>query len=299
MFFTSIAIVASTILPAFQARRQHMLGMEFLSVSSNAAVEQSQLFHRQGLEQLSNHYKTEYTANTQQFTESMQFSLNFARKETVRDAWLQRNSLIQTFLVICSLMFAAAFENITQATIPKTSSWMVYVHSLVLAAALLALSLSIILCLKIQERLGNYCLHDPSIVYTCGGRHIHFNDYFSCHCGTLKRMVTFLFYVGSLLVLGGSLSLQALKFQVSYRDSTSTILFLVTLAIGAVFLMIAPKVWSSATHRFEKDFAGADGIEDEEMSHQDVRRGNSFQHSSRVDAITASREPSIGFNHPY
>ena len=121
-----------------------------------------------------------------------------ARREAVRDVWSQKNQLIQTLMVVDTVMFACAFSLAVEATAPATTGVITLrSYSGATAVALGFLFISIWLALKLQARMSAYDMHRPDRAYACGSRHPEFADFFGCHCARLELAAFVTFWLGT------------------------------------------------------------------------------------------------------
>jgi hypothetical protein len=136
---------------------------------------------------------------------SMSHGIEIARREAARDVWSQKNQLIQTLMMIDTVLFSCAFSLAVEGwTPPATSPTLNLLNSVVTSASLGVLFLSIWLTVKLQARMARYDVHHPRLRYVCGHAHLAFNDYFQCHCARLELVAFGAFYVGTMLTVAAA-----------------------------------------------------------------------------------------------
>eukprot|EP00672_Neobodo_designis_P015899 CAMPEP_0174835528 /NCGR_PEP_ID=MMETSP1114-20130205/5455_1 /TAXON_ID=312471 /ORGANISM="Neobodo designis, Strain CCAP 1951/1" /LENGTH=240 /DNA_ID=CAMNT_0016069479 /DNA_START=28 /DNA_END=747 /DNA_ORIENTATION=+ len=121
-----------------------------------------------------------------------------ARREAVRDVWSQKNQLIQTLMVVDTVMFACAFSLAVEATAPETTDPVTLrCYSGATAVSLGFLFVSIWLALKLQARMSAYDMHRQDRQYGCGRKHSEFPEFFECHCERLEMGTFVTFWLGT------------------------------------------------------------------------------------------------------
>ncbi len=256
-FGLALSAAASLFLPAVQAHWHHQEEQ-----STNA------LFRRREIEQAKKHHAEKMTLNARQYRElaTMTRSLHaehmtlmheLARRETARDVWLQRFSVNDTMIVMSGLMFGCASMNLGQGTFgPSLSPAMVTLHGVSLGLAVLCLGVSVWVCFVVQVRLGDFGLTDTSVVYSCGRTHLHFNEFFSCHCEHLRQVAKVGFIAGSLMVLVSALVLLSAQFIVEHNSISAIVVVAAVIGLGIAAVLVGEKIWPSRTHSFAYDFGG-------------------------------------------
>jgi hypothetical protein len=135
----------------------------------------------------------------------MSHAIEVARREALRDLWSQKNQLIQTLMVIDTVMFSCAFSLAVEATAPDaTNMALLRIYSATTSCALGLLFLSIWLAVKLQARMASYDMHRPRLVYRCGQRHIDFPAFFECHGARLEVAAFGTFWVGTIVTVAAS-----------------------------------------------------------------------------------------------
>ena len=163
----------------------------------------------------------------------MSHDYEIARREGERDAWSQRSQLLQTLMVVDTLMFSSAYALLVQGDPPaNTPLWVVRCYAAGLGAALALLSGSVWCCLKLQARLSHYDIHRPDVLYVCGRNHRTFQEYYLCHCRMLSRGLLLLFYTGTALTLGDAEFLRSRCCTMDFPIPAAAVIF-------AAFIVVA------------------------------------------------------------
>ena len=187
----AVELAASVVAPMWQAQTQHT---EAFQLGNELHIKALQLAEDQHLEgQRFEHilHKHSIQLEKELHYEQMSHDLDIAKREATRDVWSQRNQLIQTLMVVDTLMFSCAFAITVQGDPPpNTATWLIRLYSISLGTSLAFLFVSIWLSLKLQTRMAHYDMHRPTIVYNCGSTHLHFNDYYRCHCKRLSKLLS-------------------------------------------------------------------------------------------------------------
>ena len=200
----------------------------------------------------------------------------------MRDVWQQRNLLNQAQVIITSLMFACAFEALSQGVIPPTTApWLLYCYSGTISSSITFLLVAIWSSFKLQARMAMYDSGDSMLVYSCGKRHLHFNSYFDCHCKHIQRTGLFLFYAGTSIVLLAAASLQAAKFLHIYNDLTSAIIFLGLCLVPIGTIVIGRALVPGKTHHESLDYGGLIGVTEQEAEMEKHDNAQAFQREMR------------------
>lgn len=81
-------------------------------------------------------------------------------------------------------------------------------YTLFLATSFAFLFICLFLSMKYQARMNEYNIYKADQVYVCGDKHESFESYYACHCAGPARIATYLFYVGTLMLLVAAALLQ-------------------------------------------------------------------------------------------
>ena len=192
---------------------------------------------------------------------SMTIAVDLATRETMRDVWQQRQFLNQTVLMVDALMFSCAFMSISQPQITDDlplPAWLGVVFAATTGAGVFLLMLSMWAAFKLQSRMGGFNVSNSDVVYVCGNKHAEFNNYYSCHCETLRITAVAAFFVGTVAVLLSAVSVHTIQSLGRFGDPVAAAVFAgVLLAFfgGTVALeLLAP----DATER-PADYGGLTG----------------------------------------
>ena len=252
-------------LPMLQSRRYHREELSQLRQLKDREIELIKRFHRESMAFERDKYQEAYTVANRCYEESMALRVHLARRETMRDVWQQRTLLNQTLVIITGLMFASAFEALSQGVIPVgTHTWLLYSYSITLSAAVGLLIVAIWCSFKLQARMMAYNMGDPNLVYNCGKRHLHFNSYFDCHCRHIQRIGIFLFYSGTSVVLLAAASLQTAKCLHVWHDNASAVIFIAIILVPIAVIIMGRRLVPSKSHNEVIDYGGLIGVTEQD-----------------------------------
>lgn len=155
----------------------------------------------------------------------MSHEIEIARREAVRDVWQQKSQLTQTLMIVDTLMFSCAAAVFCEGDVPAdTAVALVRFYAFVLGVAMSALCVSVWLSMLLQARMSRYDMHHPRQLYSCGRTHLHFNEYFACHCRLLEAasFITFVLGTSCCVIAGGIYTSTALALSLSYVPAAWT-----------------------------------------------------------------------------
>ena len=268
----AIGLLASLLVPMGQRAWAHRQERAQSIAHHRADLSADRARHVEKLRHAMAAYKASHTLSLTQHADAMRVALGVARRETVRDVWGQRSALNQTIMFNGALMLSCAFENFSQSELPRAPGapmpiWLLYALNASLGAAVLACASCIVLCLKLQDRLGWYALANPKVIYHCGKAHETLNDYFSCHCESIRWAADALFYAGCVSVVCASVFLQAVKFYSSHHDKAASIISLhagFSLAGAAALPFLMWRFAVRPPNDAPLDFGGLAGVTEDE-----------------------------------
>lgn len=277
MLAVAASLLASAA-PFAQSAAYHRKEMAQIATLKRAELDQSAAFAADDLRRDKDIFCKAYSHSLSLFTQSMRVQRDLARRETMRDVWQVRMQLNQTIIIITGLMFSCAFENLSQSTIPpKAASWTLYCLSGSTGIAIALLAASIWCCFKLQARIGGFVVGNREVVYTCKKTHANFNEYFDCHCESLRAASVILYYLGTVATLASAAAIQAPKYLTIFNDEAAAVLFaFFSLIVSGVFLIVGDWVWPGKTHEDTEDFGGlsAFGGDHGMLSHRTVIDGS-------------------------
>ena len=253
-----IAAGAATILlPAMQAQWHHQEERSYSVLFRRREMDQAKMQHEQRMGLNATQFKELATMTRSMHSERMGLIHELARRETARDVWLQRFSINDTMIVMSGLMFGCAAMNLGQSTFqPTLSPALIVVHAVSLGVAVLALGVAVWVCFVLQVRLGGFSLTDQTVVYSCGRKHAHFNEFYACHCDHLRQIAKAGFTLGSLMVLLTAVVVLYPQWADEHSSEACVIWMSCCIGIGLLAVIVGEKVWPSRTHDFAYDFGG-------------------------------------------
>lgn len=243
----NIAAAAATVAPLWQAQHQHEEAFVLNNTLHHQAIELADLHHRQETKFSKILHKRSCALERELHYRQMSHDLDIARREAIRDVWSQRNQMTQTLMVVDTLMFACAFAITVQGDPPETTPlWLVRLYAVSLSSSLSFLFASIWFSLKVQTRMAHYDMHRPHLVYSCGTTHLHFNEYYECHCQSLSRYAFVAFYVGTAATIADAAIFAVTKLMWEYNNNVAgTVLFLLIASVAMVMPLVGKKLWPS------------------------------------------------------
>lgn len=161
------------------------------------------------------HHKSQQLAQTLHDL-TLQHKQRIQRREAARDSWSRRNQMIQTLMVVDTLMFTGATSIFAEGDLPaegQTPIAVVYCHVICLGLSTGLLLLSVWLAAVAQQRMG-FTERDGDIHYPCGGKHHNYDDYLETHCAHFEQAAYATFAVGSTFTLCSAAISAAARFAV-------------------------------------------------------------------------------------
>ena len=234
-----IAGVASSAVPVLQARHHHTESLRLSNALHEQAIATAETLFHEELKLAELLHRKECAVERELHLDEMAHEHDIARREGIRDVWSQRNQLMQTLMVIDTLMFSCSYSLLLQGDPPVTApNELVQLYSAVIGISLSFLFASIWFCLKIQNRLVYFDMHRPDIVYCCGDKHRTFNEYYKCHCARLASAAFGGFYLGTAATVAEAAIFCFSKMYYGFVSLTAGTLFLVVSAVA----ILAPLV---------------------------------------------------------
>ena len=222
MFGTALTLLTSAlcaVVPTQVAHNQHLATLQSQQSIHKNAVGKSYTHARELADfEMSLHDRTLRRAQQLHY-ETVSYELDIARREVARDVWSQKNEMVQTLMVINTVMVISIYSLLVQgyqfsngdsSSSSGGSSVLVVVLSEGYTFAFTCLCslsvachvLSIFVAFKLNSRTIQFQMHNPKTKYRpCGRVHLDFDDFFSCHGATLERLAFYLFYLGTSLSL--------------------------------------------------------------------------------------------------
>lgn len=251
-----VSAAAAVVLPTLQAQWHHQNTQRATIDFRLREIEQSKRHHAERMSLNARQYRELASMTRSLYAENMSLMHELSRRQTARDVWVQRFSVNDTMTVMSGLMLGCAAMNLGQGDFGQLSSLQVTLHGISLGLAVLLLGVSVWMCFVVQVRLGDYSLTDQLAVYSCGRTHVHFNEFFSCHCENLRLVANIGFIGGSLMVLFSALILLSSQLVVGHRSLSAIIVVAAIIGFGLVVILAGEKIWPSRTHNSHYDFGG-------------------------------------------
>jgi hypothetical protein len=249
----AIVSAATTVLPLWQQKRQHEESLRISNALHKEAIDLNQRFHKEEMEQNERLFSKDCALERELHYGQMSHDFDIARKEGVRDAWSQQSQLIQTLMIVDTLMFASAYALLVQGDPPDTTPlWLLRLYAVALGFSMMFLFASVWCSLKLQTRLSHYNMHRQDVVYVCGGQHRYFSDYFNCHCKAVAKVAFVCFYLGTATTLSSAALYAFAKMHYGFSNLAAGIVFVCFSAVAVLLPFLAGFVgswWSNvSTH---------------------------------------------------
>lgn len=235
----TVTSIAATVLPLWQQRRQHDEALRLSNELHRKTIELSSKYHNEEMELDEELFNRDCALERELHYGQMSHDFDIARREGVRDAWSQRSQLLQTLMVVDTLMFSCAYAVLIQADPPQeTPVWLLRCYAFALGSALSLLFASVWCSMKLQGRLSQYDMHRQDVVYVCRKTHRYFNDYYSCHCKQLSSGAFHCFYAGTCATLAAAALFAFAKMYYAFTNVAGGIVFVCfsALSISLPFL---------------------------------------------------------------
>ena len=239
----TVVSAAAAVLPVMQSQEQHRQAIQLNNDLHYKSIVQAEMLHQEEIQLAEILHHRGQTLSRELHYGQMSLETDIARREATRDIWTQRNQFIQTLMVVDTLMFSCAFAVAVEGDPPtNTPKWILRVYAFSLGSSLSLLFVSIWFSLKLQARMAQYNIHKPSLVYRCGKRHVHFNDYYQCDCGSIARGAFVCFSVGTAFTIMDACIFAIEKLYWGYDSLAACIVFGCVTAVALVIPILGPRV---------------------------------------------------------
>lgn len=236
---TRMFAALEALLPMWQNQDQFERSTRFANELHTAAINRANEHHKeeQSLEFIL--HRRSLVLDNELHREEMAHANDIAKREAVRDVWSQKNQLIQTLMIVDTLMFSCAAAVFCEGDIPEsTPVELVRLYAFFLGAALTLLFVSVWFSLKLQGRMAHYDMHKPKLVYICDKTHVDFSAYFECHCRLLERVAFATFYLGTAFTIASGCTYTASAFQWQFEVLSAAATF-VALSVITIVVVVA------------------------------------------------------------
>ena len=133
--------------------------------------------------------------------ETVSYELDIARREVARDIWSQKNHLIQTLMVINTVMVISIYSLLVQGYAPAGPDLLEAhntAYTVMCCFAVACHVASVYVAFKLNARAIQFQMHNPTARYRpCGLAHVDFGSFFDCHCAAMESFAFHLFYLGT------------------------------------------------------------------------------------------------------
>lgn len=201
-----VGAIAGAVVPVELAQSQHGATMASSSAMHRQSVGRSVLQAQETAElERSLHERSIRRAQRIHY-ETVSYELDIARREVDRDILQQKNNVIQTLMVVNTVMIISIYSLLVQGYMQPSPGVLVEAHTL-LYTILCGLSVishvaSVYVAFKLNSRSIQFQMHNPQVHYKpCGNTHIDFTSFYECHCASMESFSLVLFYAGATLAL--------------------------------------------------------------------------------------------------
>lgn len=261
------AAAATSIL---QEQFQHEDELSHSRLLFQSQIENEARIHEAELRALTERHCVAARLERQLHVSLMAHRTHISNKEAIRDVLQQRNELVQTMMIVTTLMFGCAYTTLVDGgrQVPHNSNAHVTTaYSFFISSALLLLILCIVCLLTMHARMATFDLHRPLKRYKlCGHQHPTFNDFFTCQFAALYRQSLRLFYVGCLLTLSGCSVLQCAKYFYVFDSPGASVCFTVCVGTALLVPIFGEWLFPSTTMMAEQ---GSGGLYDDGRPSED------------------------------
>jgi hypothetical protein len=268
------AAVAASVAPLWQAETQHVEAVRLQNELHRQAIEQARQLHKESMELNDALFREECKLDKELHLRQVVHDYDIARREGIRDTWSQRNQLVQTLMIVDTVVFSGGYSMLIQES-PASDAPMVLVELYVglLGAGLSLLFASLWFSLKLQTRLAQFDIYHQDTVYVCGKRHRQFADYYECHGAQLTRLAFYSFYIGTVSVMASAAVITFIQLVYEWDAASGAWVVIIVVGVAITFLFLGNL--HSCLRRPRKDIVkGIDGSgEVEEMAEADEYRG--------------------------
>jgi hypothetical protein len=142
--------------------------------------------------------------------------------------------------------------------------------------------------------MGKYDMHQPFLQYSCGKKHLNFNEYYDCHCKKISRNALWSFYTGTVFCLITAALLFYSQLNYTYDDGTAGALFVSVIGCSLFIVPFGELVWSSKTRDGleDEDWGGLGGGEDFPMNRRNTTATTAATSNEPI-IDTSAGEPSV------
>ncbi len=180
-------------------------------------------YHNSAMDQRTTFYMEQMTLTKLRHRDVLNLHKQTAAKEALYDNWQQHNEMYQTRIVTAALMFGCSLSSLADGNQQMPAEMSSYEALLIVFAALvsvgIALMFTCLLCLMVlYRRLSRFdSMHRLTRCPRCDRSHRDFDEFFRCTCKRLDQTSLAMFYAGSLVTFLGAVSLQIMKYVVTYK----------------------------------------------------------------------------------
>lgn len=229
-----VADLAAVVGPYLQQEKTFTEACRQANALQSAALEQAHRQYREQCQLEAALHQRRLALARELYMREMVHSIEVARRESERDVWSQKNQLIQTLMVIDTVMFSCAFSLAVEATATETTNASVLrLYSASTSIALGLLFISVWIAVKLQMRMASFDMHRPRQIYLCGNTHREFADFFACHCKRFEFLAFATFWCGTCSTVVAGAFYMATVFSWSMpRLLSPTIMFVALCALA-------------------------------------------------------------------
>lgn len=221
----------------------------------DAEMQQAKLLHER---------KLQYDTNL--FAHDMTVDVALATRDATRDGIRQCSQAATSVALADVLLLTAEFLLLSQYNLPPTppaQSPLLSAHRAAhclwvvgLGVALVALMLSVCMCLRLQRVIAAFDVSQKLRRYPCGRSHQNFNEYVECHCESLESAARVSCVVGAIATVFAACSWAYVTYLVAFQAPGAVVLFWLPSGLGLVALVAANQLMPDATRSGRRDYVG-------------------------------------------
>lgn len=241
---------------------------EFLHAEEMRLEERQHDAEQRQAQQLHKH-KLQYDTNL--FVHDMRLDIALSTRDATRDAIRQCSQVASSVVMCDALLLNCVFLLVTQFNVPNPDSseddvyltarlrYGTALWAACLAGAFVALTGSVVTCLRLQKVVSAYDIGHPLRRYRpCGLSHSNFNHYFACHCQRPEQQSRRLCAAGAISTLVAACVWAYVSFVASGRayDIGTFVLFVTPVGGSIVLYTFGPWAIPDRTRRGTREFVG-------------------------------------------
>lgn len=243
---------AAAISAPLQAQANHLEGLRTTENLHKQAIKQAERhhkeevkqavkFHEQDMAKTKQYHLEGLVQNLRHHTREVAIAIEAARRENLRDVWIQKGRKGDTLLITAALMYAALVAVIVEGRPPQeTEPWLMILFSTFCALSFAFLFACIWATMRYQSRMSEFSINNArKAKYSCGKQHHTVDSFYNCHCLFLARSAHVSFYLGSVFVCVASAIFVFSHYNITFNNLAAGYIYLMTTLATIVGLVVA------------------------------------------------------------